>query len=681
MLRRALFSPTKCTLRSISSLPTALSNLAPIDVHPEVQEALAKHRPVVALETTIITHGMPHPTNLETARSVEGIVRDQGAIPATIGIIGGRIKIGLTPQELEHLAHIGNANPPAVKVSRRDIGPAIALKRDGGTTCSATLIFAAMAGIKQQLGLANGVLFGVPIPEDYEAVGEQLQQAVEQAVIESEENGISKCGKAATPWLLNRVGELTQGRSLASNVALIQNTARVGGQIAVAYARLSEDQRGLRSSSTYPTPDYTSYNHGATNRIDSTVETATKTPESDPYSPAELLVIGSVAVDITAQAKASDIASGMHSTTPGSVSMTLGGVGRNIAEAAHRILTASSSTLSRATVLVSPVGQDSFGRLLTEEIGRLGMRTDGIFNVDSGRSAVCNMILDGSGGLISGVADMGITERFDPKIAIEAIAKYRPKIVAVDGNLSELCLGAVIGYCKANNIGVFFEPTSIVKSTRILSAIATSLKQSTQVGPGSPVMFASPNVLELTEMHMEARSEPLELTTHPTWWDAIDNMALGTPFRMNLEQLARQAACDHSPAKGTLAYLLDKGVAQMAVQLLPFFQHLIVKCGDLGIFTVFRIPADVAKESAWVNERTNIKLRQVVAQGKDGEIVVLKHFPALPLPEANAVNVTGAGDSVVGSILASAVENPIAFQDPATLDRVVERAQKVRTAS
>lgn len=96
--------------------------------------------------------------------------------------------------------------------------------------------------------------------------------------------------------------------------------------------------------------------------------------------------------------------------------MTLGGVGRNIAEAAHRILTASSSTLSRATVLVSPVGQDSFGRLLTEEIGRLGMRTDGIFKVDSGRSAVCNMILDGSGGLISGVADMGITERFDPKI-------------------------------------------------------------------------------------------------------------------------------------------------------------------------------------------------------------------------------------------------------------------------
>lgn len=194
-------------------------------------------------------------------------------------------------------------------------------------------------------------------------------------------------------------------------------------------------------------------------------------------------------------------------------------------------------------------------------------------------------------------------------------------------------------------------------------------------------MFASPNVLELTEMHMAARSEPLELTTHPTWWDAIDNMALGTPFRMNLEQLARQAACDHSPAKGTLAYLLEKGVAQMAVQLLPFFQHLIVKCGDLGIFTVFRIPADVAKESAWVNERTDIKLRQVVAQGKDGEIIVLKHFPALLLPEADAVNVTGAGDSVVGSILASAVGNPIAFQDPATLDRVVERAQKVRTAS
>ncbi len=93
-----------------------------------------------------MTHGMPQPTNLETAKAVEGIVRSQGAIPATIGIIQGRVKIGLEAHELEYLADVQNT--PVVKASRRDLGPVLALQRNGGTTCSTTLIFSAMAGIK-----------------------------------------------------------------------------------------------------------------------------------------------------------------------------------------------------------------------------------------------------------------------------------------------------------------------------------------------------------------------------------------------------------------------------------------------------------------------------------------------------------------------------------------------------
>ena len=101
-----------------------------MDVHPEVQDALASKKPVVALETTIVTHGMPQPVNLQTARSVESIVRSTGAVPATMGIVQGRVKIGLEPQELEYLADV-KSNPSVVKVSRRDIGPAIAMARDG----------------------------------------------------------------------------------------------------------------------------------------------------------------------------------------------------------------------------------------------------------------------------------------------------------------------------------------------------------------------------------------------------------------------------------------------------------------------------------------------------------------------------------------------------------------------
>lgn len=141
----AVFMLSYVSKRGLSSWATALRSNALIDIHPEVAEALRVREPVVALESTIITHGMPYPVNLETAKSVEQNVRVSGSIPATIGLIEGRIKIGLEPHELERLAEC-RKNP--VKLSRRDIGAAVALKRDGGTTCSATLVFAALAGIK-----------------------------------------------------------------------------------------------------------------------------------------------------------------------------------------------------------------------------------------------------------------------------------------------------------------------------------------------------------------------------------------------------------------------------------------------------------------------------------------------------------------------------------------------------
>ena len=119
--------------RPISSLSAALKEHAPIDIHPEVQEALAHSQPVVALETTIVTHGMPYPTNRETAQSVENNVRKAGAIPATIGLLEGRVKIGLEPHQLERLADVSR-NPSVVKLSRRDLGAAIALKKDAVST-------------------------------------------------------------------------------------------------------------------------------------------------------------------------------------------------------------------------------------------------------------------------------------------------------------------------------------------------------------------------------------------------------------------------------------------------------------------------------------------------------------------------------------------------------------------
>lgn len=115
-----------------------------MDIKPEVEKALEEGTPVVALESTIIAHGMPYPKNVETALAVEDVIRKHGVVPATIAIIGGRIKIGLTPEEIEYMAKADNV----LKVSRRDYPLVISQRLDGATTVAGTMIAAKMAGIK-----------------------------------------------------------------------------------------------------------------------------------------------------------------------------------------------------------------------------------------------------------------------------------------------------------------------------------------------------------------------------------------------------------------------------------------------------------------------------------------------------------------------------------------------------
>ncbi|WP_090361359.1 pseudouridine-5'-phosphate glycosidase [Ferrimonas sediminum] len=126
-----------------------------LDIQPEVAAALANNQAVVALESTIISHGMPYPRNVDTALEVEQAIRDQGAVPATIAIIEGRLKVGLDEAQIRHLGQAGQA---VAKVSRRDIPFVVAAKKDGATTVAATMILAAMAGIKV---FATGGIGGV----------------------------------------------------------------------------------------------------------------------------------------------------------------------------------------------------------------------------------------------------------------------------------------------------------------------------------------------------------------------------------------------------------------------------------------------------------------------------------------------------------------------------------------
>lgn len=142
-------------------------------VNPEVKEAIEKGRPVVALESTIISHGMPYPRNVETALNVEKIIRDNNAVPATIAILNGKLKVGLTKEEIEYLGKAENV----IKTSRRDIPFIIAKKADGATTVASTMIIAALAGIKIfATGGIGGVHRGATQTFDISADLEELAQ-------------------------------------------------------------------------------------------------------------------------------------------------------------------------------------------------------------------------------------------------------------------------------------------------------------------------------------------------------------------------------------------------------------------------------------------------------------------------------------------------------------------------
>lgn len=289
----------------------------------DVAAALADGQPVVALESTIISHGMPFPRNVETALAVEAAVRDEGAVPATIAVLGGRACVGLTAEQIGYLGERGLDVP---KLSRRDLPLALASGGDGATTVAATMILAARAGVevfatggiggvhrgaeqtfdvsadlqelaqtnvavvcagakaildlpktleylethgvpvigfgtddlpgfyttktglgvdfradtpaqvadllqaKWDFGLNGGVLVTNPVPSDQALDPARVDTAISQAVAEAEQQGIG--GKDATPFLLARVKDLTGGDSLETNIALIENNARLAARIA-----------------------------------------------------------------------------------------------------------------------------------------------------------------------------------------------------------------------------------------------------------------------------------------------------------------------------------------------------------------------------------------------------------------------------------------------------------------
>lgn len=190
--------------------------------------------------------------------------------------------------------------------------------------------------------------------------------------------------------------------------------------------------------------------------------------------------------------------------------------------------------------------------------------------------------------------------------------------------------------------------------------------------PISPIDFISPNLIELRELFVSASEGPTDLMSQPNYWTALDSLSLASKYRLDLEHLTRVNVSTDS-SKGTLSFLLDQGIAQMAVKLLPFFQHIVVKCGDKGVLVIMRVSAHNSA-SRWHREQSNVKARYIVSRTDSGETVVVSHFPALHVD--TLINVTGAGDSFVGTLLTCLAQQPSAFDSPETLMQVIDISQR-----
>ncbi|KAM6284191.1 uncharacterized protein M6G45_001983 isoform 1-T5 [Spheniscus humboldti] len=614
-----------------------------VRIQPSVQEALMEGRPVVALESTIITHGMAYPQNLSMAREVEETVTTNGAVPATVGILRGRIHVGLTDEELEFLASSKNV----VKVSRRDLPFILSQGLSGGTTVSGTMIAAHKAGIpvfvtggiggvhrggentldvsadltelgrtpvavvsagvksildigrtleyletqgvcvaafgesrefpaffsRQSgfqapyhvrdeeeaaeliasalgLGLSSGVLIAVPCPQERAASGQVIEEAIQQALSEARSKGIT--GKELTPFMLQKINELTDGKSLDSNLALIQNNARVGSCIAVALSKLQKARRmenlPRRGDTTSPQP----------------------------------VVIGGINVDFIAKAQNPVILDGGQ-TNAGRVRRTFGGVGRNLADCLSR--------LGQTPLFLSAVGKDEHSESILHYCHHMDMSA--VLQLEGKSTATYCAVITSAGELSVGLGDMDIHHQ----ITEQYVSQFKENLcqaplVCIDGNVPLSTIQYVCQLAREHQLAVCYEPTDENKASKPF--LSDSWKALT---------YISPNLQELRAI----------------------NRTLGNPLPAEL------------PSR--LEDVVQTAMA-LACPLLAHLHCVVVSLGADGVLLCGKSLAG------------SISLRPGAHEQTAAASLCATHYPAIHISREEIVNVSGAGDSLMAGILA-----------------------------
>ncbi|KFA71713.1 hypothetical protein S40288_08997 [Stachybotrys chartarum IBT 40288] len=701
--------------RSFSSSspdPSALRNI--LHISDEVAEAVAANKPVVALESTIYTHGA---LGKDLAKEHEQLVRSHGGIPAIIAIVDGVPKVGVSTEEILRLIE----SKGTVKVSRRDISYLVGMglagrKIHGGTTIAGTMLLARLAGIRvfgtgglggvhrggensmdvsadltelgrtrvavvssgckgfldiprtlefletqgclvstfadgrtgeidfpafwardsgtkspsivynekeaaamilaqERLGIESGLLFANPIPEEFGIPATEMKAVIEQAVAEANEKGFT--GSTNTPYVLSRLKQIAGDSVVVANKALVRANLVRATNIAVELSRmLSPETQPTNSSNVYH----------ASPKVQ-------PRPNPPVESKTDILVAGSVAIDLSCDystSKPGDIAPQAHVSNPAHISQSIGGVGHNVALAAHSV-----SRQARVK-LCSMVGDDVAGSTVISSLRASGLDTTYIRKLGheyhpSCRTAQYVAVNDGSKNLVLAMADMGIfSDNSFPEYWTSAVAATKPKWLVVDGNWSAADVKNWISAGKQHACRVAFEPVSAEKSRRLFSPHRG--RPALRVFPHASIDLASPNTYELQAMYSAAKENGY--LDSAEWFEVIDAFKM----RGARDRFVRLTSAD----------LTDAGVPVQTIQLLPYIPTIVTKLGAQGaLLTTILKPDDPRLRDRDTEEF--ILTRSVPGHPTVGGILMRLYPPAERVE--NIVSVNGIGDTFLGVLV------------------------------
>ncbi|KAL4960967.1 pseudouridine-5'-phosphate glycosidase/carbohydrate kinase family protein [Aspergillus stella-maris] len=706
-------------------------------VSEEVRDAVATGKPVVALETTIYTHGFPYPESVALASLLETVVRANGGVPATIGVVNGVARVGLSANELIELASTAEKKS-AMKISRRDLGYICGLgvagkPLFGGTTVSGTMVLAHLAGIRvfgtgglggvhrgaessmdisadltelgrtpvavissgcksfldiprtleyletegvcvatfadgrqghidlpafftrdsgikspkvieneaeaaaiihaqSSLPISSGMLFANPVPAEHSIPQSEIDAAIDEAVRLADLEGHR--GSDNTPFILAKIKHLSGGKSVTANRALVEANVKRATKVAVELSKLEQ------STSTQHMPVIPPVGRADQAASENKLAPHIEIKPAAAVEKADILVAGSLAIDLACDyvQAAGQTAPVLRTSNPAIIGQSLGGVGHNVAFA--------SRSLGSSVMFCSVVGDDLSGRAALASLQQEGLPASGVkvLQPASGaRTAQYVAVNDATKDLHVAMADMGIlhlpaeTFGFD-NFWKPIIARTKPQWVVVDANWSPELLSKWVEAANKHGARVAFEPVSTAKSTALFkksSGADAAVGESASI-PNNTVSLAAPNELELAAMYTAARENGH--FDSADWWDVID--AMGMSSSGSRERLVAM----------TSAALVDAGVPQQSIQLLPYLPCIITKLGARGALLTQLLKAGDPRLTD-PDYAPYIVSRSTSTDEIVGGVYMRLFPPAAKLAEEAIVSVNGAGDTLLGAVI------------------------------